>query len=341
MTIFDSYNLVLQDLHRKYPTATNTHTKRYIKIEAQTENDHNEIVNYLKDKNLEFYVIEPLLSRPLKLVIKGLPVDIDPEDIKNDSISEGIKIVKTTQLKRFITKTPLPIYMIEIARDENVNDIFQIRSCLYMQIKIDPFKKGNRITQCYNCNFFHHATSNCNMKTRCLKCGENHRTGMCEIKEKIADPLCINCKAKGHMASSSQCPLFPKPRKGKGKSPTNNLKRNSNTTPVTPGLLYTHKFLTQIPNTRCQHPDLPPRRQKSLCVCVCDFKNNSSNKETLNVQQNASSDFGYFQAIIEMQKIFTLFPSLLTEMEKSSKCTDPTEKLNCLLRVVCSSSNNV
>ncbi|GFW70864.1 uncharacterized protein TNCV_3366141 [Trichonephila clavipes] len=176
MRIIDSYNLVLQDLHRKYPTATNTHTKGYIKIEAQTENDHNEIINYLKDKNLEFYVIEPPLSRPLKLVIKGLPVDIDPEDIKNDLISKGIKIVKTIQLKRFITKTPLPIYMIEIARDENVNDIFQIRSCLYMQIKIDPFKKGNRITQCNNCNFFHHATSNCNMKTRCLKCGENHRT---------------------------------------------------------------------------------------------------------------------------------------------------------------------
>ncbi|GFT33328.1 hypothetical protein TNCV_2383491 [Trichonephila clavipes] len=52
------------------------------------------------------------------------------------------------------------------------------------------------------------------MKTSCLKCGENHRTGMCEIKDKIEDPLCINCKAKGHMASSTQCPLFPTPRKG-------------------------------------------------------------------------------------------------------------------------------
>ncbi|GFV29681.1 uncharacterized protein TNCV_330471 [Trichonephila clavipes] len=141
MRIFDSYNLVLQDLYRKFPTATNTHAKGYIKIEAQNEKDHEEITKYLKDKNLEFYTIEPPLSRPLKLVIKGLPVDIDPEDIKKDLISKGIKIVKTTQLKRFISKPPLPIYMIEIERDENVNDIFQVRSCLYMQIKIDPFKK--------------------------------------------------------------------------------------------------------------------------------------------------------------------------------------------------------
>ncbi|GFT84167.1 uncharacterized protein TNCV_1149951 [Trichonephila clavipes] len=54
MRIFDSYNLVLQDFYRKFPTATNTHAKGYIKIEAQNENDHDEITKYLKNKNLEF-----------------------------------------------------------------------------------------------------------------------------------------------------------------------------------------------------------------------------------------------------------------------------------------------
>ncbi|GFT27600.1 uncharacterized protein TNCV_3569821 [Trichonephila clavipes] len=191
MKIINSYNLILQELHRSYPTATNTHMRGYIKIEAQSSDDHRDITNYLKDKNLEHYVIDPPSTRPLKLVIKGLPDNIDPEDIKNGLISKGIKI-KIAQLKKFVTKTPLPIYMIEIERDENVNDIFQVRSCLYMQIKLDPFRKGNRITQCYNCNYFHHASQNCSMKTR-LKCGENHRTGACEIKEKIENPLCINC----------------------------------------------------------------------------------------------------------------------------------------------------
>ncbi|GFS91088.1 uncharacterized protein TNCV_2214501 [Trichonephila clavipes] len=128
--------------------------------------------------------------------------------------------------------------MIEIARDDKVNDIYQVRSCLYMQIKLDPFRKGNRITQCYNCNFFHHASQNCSMKTRCLKCGENHRTGACQIKEKIENPLCINCNAKGHMASSTECPLFPKPRKGKGKSQVENVKRHFNNSQVIPGVSY-------------------------------------------------------------------------------------------------------
>ncbi|GFW49349.1 uncharacterized protein TNCV_3058581 [Trichonephila clavipes] len=336
MKIFDSYNLVLQDLHRNFPTATNTHAKGYIKIEAQNEKDHDEITKFLKDKNLEFYTIEPPITRPLKLVIKGLPVDIDPEDVKKDLISKGIKIVKTTQLKRFVSKTPLPIFMIEIERDENVNDIFQVRSCLYMQIKIDPFKKGNRTTQCFNCNYFHHATSNCNMKTRCLKCGENHRTGMCVIKEKIVDPLCINCKEKGHMASSIKCPLFPKPRKTKEKSPDNNQKQNFNSTPVIPGLLF-----SQVLNSNPKHQMSAPGFALSASDITENSKNKAFNKETINVSQNVPGEFGLFQALNEMQTIFTSFPSLLSEMEKSSKCTDPTEKLQCLLRVICPTPNSV
>ncbi|GFT97992.1 uncharacterized protein TNCV_3125781 [Trichonephila clavipes] len=127
--------------------------------------------------------------------------------------------------------------MIEIARDENVDDIFKVRSCLYMQIKIDPFKKSPRPTQCYNCNFFHHASQNCSMKTRCLKCGEEHRTGQCNIKEKINNPTCINCNAKGHMASSTECPLFPKPRKGKCLPQKENKKKRSEITQANAALI--------------------------------------------------------------------------------------------------------
>ncbi|GFT61933.1 uncharacterized protein TNCV_4497341 [Trichonephila clavipes] len=218
MKLFPEYNLILQDIHRTHPTATNTHIGGYIKIQAESADHHREITKFLTDKQVQYYVTDPPANRPLKLVIKGLLASTDPEDIKKDLIDQGIKIEKVAQLRQFKTKSPLPIFMIEITRDENVDDIFKIRSCLYMQIKFDPFRKNSRPTQCYNCNFFHHASQNCSMKTRCLKCGGGHRTGQCEIKEKIVNPTCINCNAQGHMASSTECPLFPKPRKGKGQS---------------------------------------------------------------------------------------------------------------------------
>ncbi|GFX78900.1 PRE_C2HC domain-containing protein [Trichonephila clavipes] len=57
---------------------------------------------------------------------------------------------------------------------------------------------------------------------------QQKETGTCEIKEKIEIPLCINCNAKGHRASSTECPLFPKPRKSGTRKPTENLRRNFN-----------------------------------------------------------------------------------------------------------------
>ncbi|GFU47131.1 nucleic-acid-binding protein from transposon X-element [Trichonephila clavipes] len=298
MRMIDSYNLILQEIHRNYPTATNTHTKGYMKIEAQSADDHRDITNYLKEKQLEHYVIEPPSTRPLKLVIKGLPETIEPEDIKNDLISKGINILKVAQLKNLL-RNPLPIYMIEIARDDKVNDIYQVRSCLYMQIKLDPFRKGNRITQCYNCNFFHHASQNCSMKTRCLKCGENHRTGACQIKEKIENPLCINCNAKGHMASSTECPLFPKPRKGKGKSQVENVKRHFNNSQVIPGVSY-----SQALNPEKSQQMAAPGKTSSASESNDNNKNNSKNTEALNAIQNDSSEFGFLQAILEIRKKF-------------------------------------
>ncbi|GFX78120.1 uncharacterized protein TNCV_5134681 [Trichonephila clavipes] len=141
MKLFPEYNLILQEIHRTHPTATNTHVGGWIKIQAENSDHHREITLFLADKKCQYYVTDPPANRPLKVVIKGLLATTDPEDIKKDLIEQGINIVKIAQLRQFKTKSPLPIFMIEIARDENVDDIFKIRNRLYMQIKIDPFKK--------------------------------------------------------------------------------------------------------------------------------------------------------------------------------------------------------
>ncbi|GFR19878.1 uncharacterized protein TNCT_692561 [Trichonephila clavata] len=151
MKLTPNYNLTLQDLYKSHPITTNTHTAGYIKIQRETEEHRREITDYLTYKKIEHYVTDPPENRPLKLLIKGLLASTDPEEIKTDLINQGIKIEKIAQLRSFKTKNPLPIFMIEITRDENVNDFFKIRSCLYMQLIIDSFNKSSRLTQCFNC----------------------------------------------------------------------------------------------------------------------------------------------------------------------------------------------
>ncbi|GFW77003.1 uncharacterized protein TNCV_2724331 [Trichonephila clavipes] len=72
------------------------------------------------------------------------------------------------------------------------------------------------------------------MQPRCLKCGKNHATRNCLIKERQENPFCINFQDYGHSACYTKCPKFPQPKKGtpfgdpKKKieiSPLNGLKR--------------------------------------------------------------------------------------------------------------------
>ncbi|GBM40917.1 hypothetical protein AVEN_234049-1 [Araneus ventricosus] len=62
---------------------------------------------------------------------------------------------------------------------------------------------------CYNCSDFFHSARNCKCKPRCIKCNGSHETRMCNIKTKIENPVCINCKEIGHLASWKGCPKYP------------------------------------------------------------------------------------------------------------------------------------
>ncbi|GFX27913.1 uncharacterized protein TNCV_3083351 [Trichonephila clavipes] len=70
------------------------------------------------------------------------------------------------------------------------------------------------ITQCFNCNNFYHTAANCFMKPRCLKCGKEHATKNCHLKERQLNPFCINCQDFGHSACYTKCPKFPQPKNG-------------------------------------------------------------------------------------------------------------------------------
>ncbi|GFV15584.1 nucleic-acid-binding protein from transposon X-element [Trichonephila clavipes] len=189
----------------------------------------------LKLKKAEHYVIDRLANRPIKVVIKGLPMDTDVADIEADLVQKGFAIEKVAQLRKLSTKAPLPIFMVEVRRTETVQNIHDVKTVCYLCVGMDPFRRKPGVTQCYNCNYFNHSSKNCRMNPRCLKCGNNHRTGECNIKEKIEKPKCINCNEEGHVASLRSCSAFPKIKPKKGDPiPSNNKTRNKvNTLPKT------------------------------------------------------------------------------------------------------------
>ncbi|GFV59389.1 nucleic-acid-binding protein from transposon X-element [Trichonephila clavipes] len=266
-----NFNLILHHLNRKYPDSVNKLTGEYIKITAASI-DHTTWRNNqrIKTKRRGILRSSPPGDRPLKMVLKGLLFTTDIEDIKSDLENQGLPVMKVAQLTQRNSKFPLPLFLVEVRKNvPDSRDIRDFSTCCYMSITWDSFRRRPGPSQCYNCNYFHHSSLNCEIKTRCLKCGQEHRTSDCPNKEKIKNPECINCKATGHMANWSQCPKFSKTKPKKGDALNDKNKNNVNQNrpiPLTlskPPLILATLMLPKMIN-RWQHKNLYLSRRRTL-----------------------------------------------------------------------------
>ncbi|GBM30809.1 hypothetical protein AVEN_52603-1 [Araneus ventricosus] len=112
----------------------------------------------------------------------------------------------------------MPMYMVELKKNGKEEKIFDLSRFMYFTVTVENYRKPPGATQCWNCNQFKHSSANCGYTTRCLKCGQEHRTSECTIITPQDNPTCINCGVVGHIASWRGCPAFPKikPIKGQG-----------------------------------------------------------------------------------------------------------------------------
>ncbi|GFX89952.1 nucleic-acid-binding protein from transposon X-element [Trichonephila clavipes] len=233
MKINKNYNLILQEIYRSYPNTVNKNTGNYIKIQPATAEDEDKIKYLLIIKKGNHYTIEH--PTVIKAVIKGLPSSTNVTDIESDLQAKGFEVEKIAQLRKFSTKSPLPLFMIQIKRSENAQDIFKLKNLIYLTVEVVPFRRRPGASQCFNCNYFNHTSKNCKMTPRCLKCEGSHKTHDCPKTERLQALRCINCNEDGHLASSRQCPRFPRLKlKQKSEEP----KTINQTRPVTAELSY-------------------------------------------------------------------------------------------------------
>ncbi|GBN08056.1 Nucleic-acid-binding protein from transposon X-element [Araneus ventricosus] len=201
LKIDSTYNLTLQEIHSNFPETENKLIKGFISIQANSPENRIKIIELLKRNNKEFVLSEAREDRPLKIVIKWLPIDQDKEELREILESNGFKILRISQLRNFREKTLYPYFLIDVVKTENCLNIYNLKTIKHLRIKVEPYRKKNRVTICFKCSNFHHSARNCECKPRCIKCAGSHETRDCSIKNKIDNPTCINCEGEGHLAS--------------------------------------------------------------------------------------------------------------------------------------------
>ncbi|GBL87582.1 hypothetical protein AVEN_22893-1 [Araneus ventricosus] len=185
----------------------------YIKIFTISIEQYQKVQSTLKVQGFDYYLVRPINKRPLKVVIKDLPLDHDTDVIKNCLKKHGFVIGKVTRLTQFRTRQPLPFFLVEVGKSEistKPEEIFKLKNLNHLSITVDPYRGRKKTIQCFKCNRFNHTAELCSMTPRCLKCGQSHTTIECEIKQRIEKPICINCNQVGHVAAYRGCAEFPK-----------------------------------------------------------------------------------------------------------------------------------
>ncbi|GFY08585.1 nucleic-acid-binding protein from transposon X-element [Trichonephila clavipes] len=159
-------------------------------------------------------------DRPIKVVIRGLPSNTEPEDIKTEIEAEGFKVAKISQMKNYRTKAPMPLFYLQIENGAEALKIYDFTELFGTWIEVKPFERGNKVNQCWRCQGWFHSSEVCHLPPRCVKCAGPHSAKDCTLD--FNDTMkCANCLG-AHAANWSRCPKHPNDAKKKTQNKNKN-----------------------------------------------------------------------------------------------------------------------
>ncbi|GBM87979.1 Nucleic-acid-binding protein from transposon X-element [Araneus ventricosus] len=202
-----------EEISEKFTGTTNKFLYGYINIQAASDEIRLQITQFLAEKKEEFIRLEATKDRPLKVVLKGLQAATDTTAIVEELRHKGFTINRISPMRNYKMQKPLDMFLIEVKKVGNYQNIYNVKELGYVVVGIEPYRRKNKATICFNCSGFHHSARNCPQKPRCIKCNGEHPTRECRITEKIENPVCINCGEKGHLAAWRGCKALPVLRK--------------------------------------------------------------------------------------------------------------------------------
>ncbi|KAF7283918.1 hypothetical protein GWI33_022747 [Rhynchophorus ferrugineus] len=131
-----------------------------IKLNAECRTTFTKIINCLELLKLQWHSYEDKQTRDIKVMARGLPSTAKSEKIIAELNQYGLKCLNAANIKKktknnkgeiLVHKKPLPLFMLAFEHDTDTKTIFGIKRILGVEIKIEPLKKSNLISQCKRC----------------------------------------------------------------------------------------------------------------------------------------------------------------------------------------------
>lgn len=159
-------------------------------------------------------------------------------------------MIKKVILTRFRKDSKAQNFIVQIEHNNKVAELTEIKLIAFQTALWEPLRK-KIVFQYRRCQNFGHASSNCRLTPKCIKCGLTDGVNECKIqKDSPRSSLkCANCDQNGHPANYKGCPFYIIALKvaaknnptNNGKAPVSHPRQNKGTRskPVSQGISFT------------------------------------------------------------------------------------------------------
>lgn len=97
----------------------------------------------MEDLKCNYVVFHLPEDKPLKVVIRGLPLELPIGDIQNNLIERGFPVTAIHQFRKGPNRSPLPLFQITLRKDAAGKRIFNIHDILDIPVQVEqPNPKG-------------------------------------------------------------------------------------------------------------------------------------------------------------------------------------------------------
>lgn len=272
--------------------------------------------------NSRFYTYTSKLEKPITILLKGLNSSYSEKEVLDELKSLNITNVDFLKVMRFTTtkskqdKKVLPIFIIQISPQSELNNVKKVKYLFHQVIYWEKVIRREAI-QCKKCQRIGHTATNCNLPYRCVKCDTKHDPGKCSYPPQAqlekTQLFCVNCNKHGHPASYRGCPKIIENKKKLNMHRKDSIKRTENkTTPrinnslIQPGVKYSdvtrnsaHMNINNEINRETNN-----NYNNNITEAISEMKNNLSRLERI-VESNS----------VRINSIATLLENLLHNHE--------------------------
>jgi len=218
-------------------------SKAHLKIQRDSPDNYRKLIRLLKDINAQYHTYQLHSEKSLRIFVKNLHPTTPVEDIAAAIEEIGHSVKNVINIKHYQTKSPLPMFFVDLNSQESNNDIFSITALLHTKVKIEEPHKKREIPQCLNCQSYGHTRTYCAYPPKCVKCGNCHPTSSC-IKPPELPAKCVLCSGP-HPANYKGCLIFKLLRQKRSNFSSKTTNISSKTTNISSY------------NSQHSHPTLP------------------------------------------------------------------------------------